>query len=128
MLEHTLIVDTHPLSVRQKCVSRDRFSPADSTRNMEQSTRAVTPLLGTSGRSTKVDATNSGPDNGSDCQVLQGEKVKKFILMGKKNVTKHQILVQCSVINININLNIFYKINIFACDINTLLIPGGNCR
>lgn len=67
-------LDTHLVSVRQKCVSRDLFAPIGCKRNMQQNTWAITPLVGTSERSTEVDATNRGPDEGSECQVLQVEK------------------------------------------------------
>lgn len=66
-----MISSTHLVSVRQKCVSRDFFGPVGSTRNMQRSTRAVTPLFDMSACSTEVAATNRGPDEGSDCHVLQ---------------------------------------------------------
>lgn len=70
------ISQTHLVSVRQKCVSRDFFVPVASTRNMQHSTWAVTPRLGASEWSTEVAATNRGPDEGSDLHVLQVERLR----------------------------------------------------
>lgn len=65
------IWDTHLVSVRQRCVTRDFFDPSGSIKKKLQKTCALTPLTATAACSTEVEDTNMDPVEWSVCHILQ---------------------------------------------------------